>query len=811
MIHDLRNAAQTLRQAPVFTVTAIIVMALGIGAGTAMFAVVNAWLLRPLPLARPSELVAVWRTAATHPREPAYFDLYRDYLVWAADTHTLTGLAATFDQDYALTGTGEARRLHGEVATWNTFAVVGVQPAAGRLFDASDARGDPSCVISYALWQSQFGGSRETIGRTIQLNDRPYRVLGVLPIGFSLRILDRPFDADVWTLILADDPRHSTTSTSPVAVVGRLKPGVDAAQAEADLAAIQAASRRSDEPPGSGMLVTGLQADNTRTVRSSLWLLMTAVGCLLLIACVNTSSLIAGRHAQRRREFAVRLALGCTIPRLLRQLTLEVLLLFAAGGVLGLLIASVVLRLFTAANPFGVLPPGGLSIDPMVLATTAAIVCAAALVFGSLPAARGLRRLDSDPLRVRAGTPDTSQIRSRTVFVALEIALSMVLLVGAGLLLATFARIAAEPLGFDMRHVSETDVALPFSRYPTVESQTRFGDALVARLESLPSVRAAAVAASWPFQANGLNPIEIDDPSTTLDRAPQAFRFTVGQGYFAALGITLLRGRAFTSADGPRAVDVAVINSAMARRAFPGGDPIGRRVRIRYPGQPQPTEPWLTIVGVVSDMRSQRYDHIDWDEAPAVYAAFAQRRDVGAAGRFDSQTIYIYARGSLDGSALRKAVEAEDRDLPVGAVRLTSDIVSDLRAQPRLRAQVLGGFALLTVVLALVGVYGAMAQFVELRRREIGIRIALGAATSRVVGIVVRRALAIALAGLAVGGFGALAAGRLLQSALYGVSPADPVVFIAVALALVAIALAASYRPARAAASVDPAVTLRSE
>jgi putative ABC transport system permease protein len=813
IVQDVRYGVRSLRHSPIFSLTTIAVVALGIAASTAMFALVNAWLLRPLPLERPGELVSVWRTAAVNPREPAYFDLYRDYLVWSAANRTMTGLAATFEQEYALTGAGEPRRVHGAIASWNLFAVVGGHSAAGRLFEPSDVPAEPSCVISYSLWQSQFGGSRDTVGRIVRLNDKAYRVLGVLPLGFSLRLLDRPFDADVWTLIVANDAGHTAASLTPVSVIGRLKGGIAAAQAEADLGAIQVELNRryADEPTGSGVLVAGLQQDNTRTVRLSLLVLMGAVGVLLAIACVNAGSLILGRHVQRTRELAVRLALGCSVSRLLQQLTVEVLLLFGCGGAIGVVIAAVLIQLFVASNPLGMLPPGGISIDRTVLASSAIAVCATALLFGSVPAVRGLRLLDVDALGSRAATPDRSQVRSRMWFVGLEIALSVVLLVGAELVISTFARIVSEPLGFDTQHVFVSDVALPLSRYSTVDAQTRFADELTARFRALPSVRAAAVAASWPFQANGLNPIDVEARPAALERAPHAFIFTVGPSYFGALGIPLLRGREFTDADRPQTAGVAVINDAMARRAFPGADPIGQRVRIRYPGKQDPTEPWLTIVGVASNTRSQRYNRVDWDQEPAVYSAFHQRRDSNpATRRFDAQTVYIYLRAqSVAAASVAAAVHATDADLPVGPLRTSGEIVSDLRAQPRLRAGVLGAFASLTVLLALVGIYGVMAQLVELRRREIGIRIALGAATSHVIRMVVGRTLTLVLGGLAVGVLGAVAAGRLLEGTLYGVSAVDPFIITAVVTTLAVVSFAASYVPARSAARVDPNITLR--
>src|SRR5579864_873847 len=336
VVQDIRFARRQLRRSPVTTTVVVVTLALGIGANTAILSLVNAWLLRPLPLRQPQQLVSVWRTAATDPHQPAYFNLYHDYLIWAAENNTLQSLAALFPQDYTITGSGEPQQIHGAIASSNLFDTVGVGAAAGRTFVADDA-GQASCVISHALWQTHFG-SREIIGQLINLNGKPYRVLGVLPAKFSLRVLDFPFEMDVWTVITADDPYHAISSPAAVSVIGRLKQEVTIAQVDTELNAIQRELNRrfSDEMPDSGVLVVGLQQDNTRTIHSSLLLLLGAVAVLLLIACMNAGSLVLGRNSQRATEFAVRLALGCGARRLLQQVTTEVLLLFVCGGTLGL-------------------------------------------------------------------------------------------------------------------------------------------------------------------------------------------------------------------------------------------------------------------------------------------------------------------------------------------------------------------------------------------------------------------------------------------------------------------------------------------
>jgi putative ABC transport system permease protein len=817
MWQDLRYAMRQLRLAKGFAAVVIFTLALGIGANTAMFSLVNAWLLRPLPLKDPQSLVAVWRSKLGSPKDPAYFPFYRDYLVWSsAQGRTLQSLAGTFEQSYVLTGAGDPRRVQGAVATWNLFSTVGATAQIGRLFQPGDEKGEPECVISHVLWAEQFHSSPDVLMRTLTLNDKPYRVIGVLPPTFSLRVLDRSFETDVWTLIPAGDPNYSNESWAAVAVIGRLNPGVTLAQAQADLFGIQRLlnTRFSDEPPESGVLVVRLQEDNTRTIRSSLMLLFGAVAVLLLIACVNAGSLILGRHAQRAREFAVRVAMGCSAGRLLQQLTIEVLVLFGAGGIAGLLIAWILLRAFVAWSPLGVLPAGGVSLDPLVLAGTAGVVGFAALLFGSLPALRSLRSLDGDALRSKT-TLARAQVRARAMFVATEISLSVILLVTAGLLISTFIRIGSEPLGFETQQVFVTDIALPYSKYQDVAAQSRFGEELSRRLQQLPTVRAAGVALSWPFNVDGLSAVEIlGQAEAKIEMLPQVATFQIGQGYLEALGVALLRGRSFSGQDLGHSLPVAVINDEMARRYFAGQDPIGQRIRLRFHDEKPADEPWLTIVGVAGSTRSVRYNQIQWDRYPVVYTSLFQRKDrPGSVHNSNALTLYIYLEAPypVEASAMAAAVHGLDPNLSISPLRSTGEIVSSLRSQPRVRAILLGSFALLTLVLAAVGVYGVMTQLAEQRRRDFGIRIALGASASNIRSLVVRRALGLTGLGLGLGLFGAAIATRLLSGFLYGISALNPSIFAVVIVVLGAVAIIASYFPARRAAKVDPLETLRSE
>jgi predicted permease len=816
--HDFVFAFRMLRKSPGFSLGAVLTLALGIGANTAMFSIVNAWLLRPLPLEAPQQLITVWRSSQQNPGQPAYFDYYRDYLVWSAENRSFKSLAATFEQRYALTGVGDPQQLHGAVASSNFFATLGVQPSLGRLFLPNDVAGEPACVMSHALWAKQFHSSPSIVGQSIALNGQLYRVLGVLPPEFSFRVLDRPFETDVWTVINAGDPNYNSESTAAVAVIGRLKNGVTIAQASGDLSGLQTDLDRRfrDEPQHAGVLVVNLQQDNTRQFRSSLLIVFAAVMVLLVIACVNTGSLILGRNSERAREFAIRVALGCRTSRLLQQLTAEILVLFLLGGIAGLAIAFALVRIFVAWSPFGVLPPGGISLDGTVLGATAAAVCITAVVFGSIPAWRALKVREQDALR-SAGANSTAavpQLRARFVLVAAEVSLSVVLLIGAGLLISTFIKIGSEPLGFQVQDTFVADVALPYSSYKSGPDQFRFVRQLLQRLQATPAIDAAGIATTWPFNVNGLTPIETaNDRGVTLDALPHAAQFEVSDGYFHALGIPLLRGRTFDEHDNSEAAPVAVISDEMARLYFAGQDAIGQRIRIRHLDESDGGSRWMTIVGVVATTRSLRYNQIQWDRYPAIYTCFFQRRDTSTVHNFSAQGIYMYlqARRGITPTVVANAVHSIDPNLPVGSLRSTGEIVSSLRAQPRVRADLLGGFGLLTLALAAIGVGGVMGQMVAQRRRDIGIRMALGAAKGDVLGLILRRALLLVCFGMVAGIAGAVAVAELLRGFLYGVSVLDPSVFGAVILVLTLVALAAAHVPALRAAKVDPMVTLRSE
>jgi predicted permease len=817
LAQDVRFGLRMLGKNPGFTAVAVLTLALGIGANTAMFSIVDAWLLRPLPLKNPQQLVSVWRTRSQAPRQPAYFDLYHDYRYWSDHNTSFQSLAAVFQWEYTLVGRGEPEEIHGAAVSWNFFQTIGATPQIGRLFKAEDVQSAPACIISHDLWKERFHLATDVVGQSLELNRKQYLVVGVLPAGFSLRVLDRPYETAVWTVITVNEKRYSANSPSPVAVIGRLSPGATVSRAESELSGLQIRLNRqfTDEPENSGVLVANLQEDNTRTIRSSLWLLFGAVGLLMMIACVNAGSLILGRNAQRSKEFAVRVALGCGAGRLFAQLTAEITTIFAFGGLVGLAIAFGLLRMFTAWSPFGILPAGGLSLNSIVLACTALAVGLTALLFGSLPALHALHVRDLHVLRSGAwSTASRAQLRSRSIFVTTEISLSVVLLVGAGLLISTFIRIDSEPLGFQTRDVFVGDVALPRAVYPTRADQARLSTQVLQKVRALPGIQAAGAALSWPFNVEGLTSLETEkQQGLPFDQLPRAATFEVSPGYFDALRVPLLRGRVFGEEDRANSAPVAVINDEMASKYFGAENPIGRHIRLRYSDQLTPSEPWLTIVGIVGDTRSIRYNHVQWDRYPAVYTSFFQHSAEFVTDIADTQKVYIYIRGphSIDASMISAAVHSIDPTLPLGELQITGEIVSALRAQPRVRATLIGILGTLTLLLAAIGVAGVIGQMVEHRRHDIGIRVALGAQPRDVMRLVVGEGARLALFGIVLGLICAWAAARLMTAFLYGVKPVDPLTFVGVSLILLGVALAAAYIPARRAMRVDPMVALRHE
>jgi predicted permease len=820
LLADVRYALRQLLRNRGFAVIAILTLALGIGATTGIFSILNAWIIQPLPLKAPQQLVIVWRAVAASPNEPAYYYSWRDYVYFRERSHAFQSLGASFERGYALTGSGQPESLHGGILNGTLFSTLGVTAFRGRLFLPEDETGPPVAVISHALWTRRFHQSIGVLGETLTLNDKPFKVIGVLPPGFSYRVLDSPHDVDVWTLIQAGDPEYKQDSVAAIAIIGRLNSGVTLNQARSEIALLQQENdRRYSDIPKSTALLDGLQQDNTRTVLSSLIVLGSAVGLLLLIACANTASLIVGRNIQREKEFAIRAALGSSARRLMVQLLIENLVLYGISGALGLLTAFGSIQGVLAWNPFGALPSQPVTVSLPVLAVAAALTVLSGLVFGGYPACRAARLNMNQALRSTSfgASAAAGKLRSRSIIVVTQIALSVILLIGASLLLTTFLRLNAQPLGFNPADTHVIELSLPHRRYGSDRQLTQFANRLSDRLQTLPGVDAAGMTFFLQLSDAGTEPFQIDSRRDLAgEHLPQAVPVTAGPGYFGAMGISTVAGRDFANSDVETTRPVALVNEETVQRYFAGRNPIGERLRMGDPKDPETQKnPWLEVVGVVVNTKSTHYDQIAWGARPEVYTDYRQQQIHQFFANWDYSTMFFVVRTqpgvALGDAAIQKAVWSEDPNLPVGAIESLGDMVAGLQTQPRVRARLLSVFAGLTLVLAAIGIYGVMAQSVAQRYREIGIRMALGADRGNVLLLILKQGVRLTLAGVVLGTALGLIAVRFIKSLLYGVTSNSPATYLGVVAVVSFVALGASFLPARRAASVDPIRSLRTE
>jgi len=805
LLQDLRYAFRLLAKSPSFTLIAVLTLALGIGANTAIFTVVNAVLLRPLGFRDPSRVVLV----AEKTSYPTVSTSYENYIDWRGQSHSFESLEATRGTAITLTGTGEPERLNARMATAPLFSLLGVNAILGRTFLAEEDRagGAPVVILSYGLWQRHFGAARDILGKSITLDSQPYTVVGVLPGGFELL---QPADVFLpftpWAKTLPDDRNWHPG----IFVIGRLKDGITREQARTEMVGIT--KRLEQQYPiyntGKSADVVGLQEQLVQNVRPALLLLLGAVGAVLLIACVNVANLLLARAAARGREVAIRTSMGASRWRVTRQLITESLLLSLAGGTLGLLFAwaslGPLLKLSSTSVP-AVLTVG---LDRWVLFFTLVVSFVTGLVFGIVPAVRTAKLDLRETLNEgsRGSTTGPDQHRIRGVLVAAEIAMAMLLLVGAGLLLRSFSRLQEVPPGFQADHLLVADLPLSLTAYSKPQQRFEFFDRLVARAKSLPGVRSAGAASFLPVSGGGgalhFN-INGRPPKSPHDYTVTGYR-TVTPNYFETLGMPLAQGRFFTAADTEKAPTVVVINSAMARTYFPGENPLGKRLQLG--AIPEFDVPWMEVVGVVGDVRQG----LDLDPQAEMYLPYRQADQVLPVFQL-SIVLRTATDPLLQAAALRSALGEIDPNQPLVRVRTMEENMAATVAQPRFRTWLIGIFAALALVLAGVGVYGVMSYTVTQRTSEIGIRVTLGAQPEDVFRIVVGEGLRLALAGVGAGILAALALTRLLRSFLYGVSAYDPLTFGGVALILTLVAVAASFFPARRATLVDPLVALRYE
>jgi putative ABC transport system permease protein len=809
LLKDLRYAARVLLKQPGFALVAVVTLALGIGANTAIFTVVDAALLRSLPYTDPERLVHLWETKQSRDfdrREASY----PDFQDWRGQSgEVFDGVAGYTRRGFTLVDEGTPERAQGAAVTANFFRLLGVEAAEGRTFlESEDAPGARRVVVlSQGLWRRRFGGEQKAVGKQIALDGESYTIVGVLPPSFNFAPVG---DAGVWTPLDPPPMSEGRRYWHWLNVVARLKPGasLDAAQAQMTTIAGRIAADDPQAHTGTGVRVVPLQEEFVGSIKPVLFVLLGAVGFVLLIACVNVANLLLARSTARRKEIAIRSALGASRWRLVRQLLTESVLLALAGGALGLVLALWGVDLLVAAIPaaqLGQMPYlQHLSLNTEVLAFTCALSLATGVVFGLTPALAASRADLQEAMK--EGGKASSGRGARTVrdlLVVAEVALALVLLVGAGLLMKSLVRMLHVDPGFNTENLLTMRLTLPPERYADDAEAARFYDELTRRVGQLPGVRGAAEVSNLPLAGEGGTgtPQVVGRPAPEGDWGESHLR-TISANYFDVLGIPLLKGRAFDERDRADAPGgVVIVNRTFAERLFPGQDPLSQRLTFKFTADRPP----FVIVGVVGD---EKVTNLDARTTPVIYFPVLQD---------PNPSMGLMVRTSNDpeslASAVRGEVRALDAEVPVFAAKTMEQVISDSRAtfMRRYPAYLIGVFACVALLLALVGIYGVISYAVTQRTHEIAIRVALGAQGRDVLRLVLGHGLLLALAGVACGVVGALALTRLMSGLLFGVSAADPVVYGAVALLLLLVALAACLVPARRATRVDPMVALRYE
>jgi putative ABC transport system permease protein len=803
LLQDLRFAFRSLRRTPGFAAVAVLTLALGIGASTAIFTVVNAVLLRPLPFDHPDRLVMLWeRPPSGDPRNVAS---PADFTAWRQQSRTVAEMAATYPMKMNLTGGGDPEELRTGLATETFFRVLGVRAAAGRVFRPGDGR-ESVVVLSHGLWTRRFGADPGVVGQTVRLNDQALTVVGVLPARFSY--LDVRADAWVSTEFPADARGRFLT------VVGRLAPGATLGQARAEMAAI--ARRTAAEAPrfdtGWGINPVPLHEQATGEVRPALVLMGAGVAFLLLIACANVANLLLGRSAGRRREVAVRFSLGATRGRVVRQMLVESLVMAGVAGALGLALAWWGTGLLVRLLPDEVLPRlAEVHVDGRVAAFAVACSAVTGVLFGIAPALAASAVRLGDALRDggRASTGGRARVRLRGALVVAELALAMVLLVGAGLLGRSFARLAAVEPGFRPEGAATVRFTLPRARYAAEAQRRQFYQALLERAQRVPGVTAAGTIWYLPLSGEkSATDFAVEGrPAPPPGSEPGADIRIVGGDYFRAMGEPLRRGRVFTEADREGGPDVLVVNDALARKYFAGEDPVGRRIAYEWDhvvnGRSEPYMLTGTVVGVVGSVRENGPSA---DPSPAIYRWYRQEPP-------SRSNLVVHTAGDAAAvlPALVAAVHQVDPQIAVADARTMEEVLGGTIARPRLSLTLFGFFAAMALLLASIGIYGVIAFSVAQRRGELGVRMALGASRGDVLRLVVGQGMRMAGAGVGAGLVAALLLTRLMASLLFGVAPTDPAALLGAAAFLGGVALLATYVPARRAAGGDPALALRAE
>jgi len=810
LFRDLRFAARMLLRQPGFALVAVVTVALGIGANTAIFSVVNGVLLRPLPYLEPERLVALWETKTTAGQEPNSRNevALGNFLDWREQQSVCSEIAALTYASLNLTGLAEPERIQGASVTTNFFQLLGVQPIAGRLFlpEEENAGSPRAVIISHGLWQRRFGADTNLVGKTLTLNGNEHTVVGIMPPAFELQFPSSR-EIDMWVPMRIDSSSANRQSHY-LYVLGRLKPGITLEQAKEGMTVLagQLEQHYPETNADRGANVIPLHSQLVGEVRSYIQVLFAAVGFVLLIACVNVANLLLARVAARNKEVAIRTALGASRFRLVRQLLTESLLLSVLGGLLGLLLAFWGIDFLVALTPPDVPRLGEIGLHGPVFAWTFGIAILTGVLFGLAPAL-GVTRANLNESLKEGGrsTAAPGRARTRNLLVISEVALALVLLIGAGLMIRSFMRLQQVNPGFDAKHLLTMNILLPGQKYRERQQINTFFDQLFERIRAVPGVEGVGGIDPLPLSnSNSTTGFVIEGgPLLAVADRPEVGERTVTPGYFEAMRIPLHSGRAFTEQDRPEAPRVVIINEALARRFWPGENAIGKRLGF----QASVPQVWNEIVGIVGDVRHQR---LDADPKPEVYFAYQQYPD-----RFMSLVARSSSEPAADPAALTAAIRnqvlAVDASQPVFDIKTMDERISKAVAPSRFIMLLLGIFGGLSLILAAVGIYGVISYSVTQRTHEIGVRMALGAEARDVLGLVVRHGMALALTGMAVGLAGAFALTRLMSGLLFGVSSTDPLTFGVFSVLLTGVALGACFVPARRATRVDPMVALRYE
>jgi predicted permease len=811
VLKDIHYAYRKLRKSPGFAVTVIATLALGIGANTAIFSIVDAVLLRPLPYKNADRLVVVWQTDAAHRGVGAWFDPYREFEEWQRGSRSFEKLAA---MSWATTGKtllwrGKPVGLVALPASTDFFSMLGAEAQIGRTFRQADLNNPCTLVLAYPFWQQKLGAPKDIAGQTLTVGSLPCVVAGVMPKQFTFY----PKQADAWSLITPTSAFVQKPWDSMTGVFGLLKPGVTHAQAEAELEAMQ--KRVSPEAPASlstlasaTPIVLSLQDNFTwlagRNLRRGLWLLSGAVSLILFMACLNVAGLLLGRAVEHAREMAIRTALGSGRARLIRQMLTESLMLALCGTGVGVLLAVLMLHWFRAVNPVE-LPPGNVvTLHWQVLLFAALSGIGSSIVFGLFPAWQ-TSRVDLNSVlknNERGIGASASAQHASQVLVVMQVALSLMLFVGAGLLAASLWQMASTQLGYRTNHVLTASVNLPREHYGDSEAKSRFAANLSRRVSALPGVESVAEASN--FTPMGENPLSVEGDPGRFSAGGIATQ-SVSANFFDAMQIPLFRGRVFDSQDRNDTRQVAIVNQALANRYFPHDDPIGRAVKLSRADDP--SQPWLTIIGVVADVKvTTVFQEMGYVVQPTVYRALTQDAPGNVALMVPTKESPLELIAGIEDQ-----LAAIDRGLLLANPGTMQDQQSAVLSQPRFRAILFGSFAGLALLLAVVGLYGVLTQMVAQRTREMAIRMAVGASRGEMLSSVFQKALVLAAMGIALGVIGSAIAVRALAGLLYGVRAENAAMFVLASIILTLTTLVASWNPAWRAANIDPMQALRSE